>query len=133
MRKVVIMRGLPGCGKTTTARNLLANQKGIICSADDFFVNDKGVYVFDQRYLKQAHKACKVKFWNSLDNYDLIIVDNTNTQHWEYAWYQEAATVANYEIEIMPMAFRSIEEMTRDNKHGAPKDAIIRMKERWEA
>ena len=36
MGKVYIMRGLPGCGKTTRAKELV--EKGVILSTDDFFM-----------------------------------------------------------------------------------------------
>ena len=48
-RHVVIMRGLPGSGKSHVAkalRNAMGDRglSAVVCSADDFFVSDSGRY-----------------------------------------------------------------------------------------
>ena len=64
--KLIIMRGIPGSGKTTLARKIedLAMRSGYkitgICSADDYFVKN-GKYVFDGKKLGEAHKFCQSK------------------------------------------------------------------------
>jgi hypothetical protein len=61
-----VMRGLPGSGKTTLAQSMVksyteAGKKGVICSADDFFVDNRGKYNFDMTRLSEAHEHCRLK------------------------------------------------------------------------
>ena len=56
--ELILLRGLPGSGKSTLAKVILQNRLGDepeVLSADDFFVNDDGEYVFDELGLQ-----CKV-------------------------------------------------------------------------
>ena len=50
---LVLMRGLPGSGKSTKA-NKIAGEKGIVYSTDDFFMVD-GKYVYDVKMIGEYH------------------------------------------------------------------------------
>jgi tRNA uridine 5-carbamoylmethylation protein Kti12 len=105
-KAVVVLRGLPGCGKSTLAR-LLANaarSRGIsvgICSADDYFVDAIGEYRFNPLMLDMAHQDCRDRFdamleSNPMDERDpdavrFIIVDNSNIDFREYDHYRMEA------------------------------------------
>jgi len=61
-----VMRGLPGSGKSTLAKSMVksyndAGKKGVICSADDFFIDNRGKYNFDMTRLSEAHEHCRLK------------------------------------------------------------------------
>lgn len=87
---VVLMRGLPGSGKSSFVEQLVerATQLGInsaVCSADNFFYDENGMYHFDARELSSNHGKCFSKFKyhlragaGTLGFVKLIIVDNTN-------------------------------------------------------
>jgi len=50
-RKCVIMRGLPGSGKSYLAKKIASEWKdgeSVVLSTDDYFMNEKGEYVFDK-------------------------------------------------------------------------------------
>lgn len=108
MITVHIMRGIPGSGKSTTARKLATGPE-YICSADDYFVRD-GKYSFDPAGLHLAHRACLVKFLSLLarnrDNHPFddtdIVVDNTNIRLWEYEPYMLAAYAAKARVKVYP-------------------------------
>jgi signal recognition particle GTPase len=60
-RMLVVMRGLPGSGKTTLAETIVeyAGEMGadcMICSANDFFMQN-GVFQFNADDLGRAHDA----------------------------------------------------------------------------
>jgi len=53
--KLTLIRGLPGSGKSTLARKLDA----IHIEADQFFIQQNGVYLFNPKKLKAAHEWCQ--------------------------------------------------------------------------
>lgn len=132
--KMILMRGLPGSGKSYRAKEL-AGENGVVLSTDDFFMVD-GQYKFAPKFLPAAHA------WNQ-QNADLImaskvetvVIDNTNTQLWEMRPYVELATKHGYDIEIRhsctPWA-TDAEECFKRNTHGVPLEAIKRMRDRYQ-
>ena len=111
MGKVVILSGVSGSGKSTTARKLWNElEPGTYCrvvSADDFFMVE-GVYKFDPTKLSEAHGKCFRDFIAELQpnavgkyNHDLVVVDNTNTTSEEIAPYILGAQAFGWEVEIL--------------------------------
>ena len=135
MPRLVIMRGLPGSGKSTLARKLAGNS-GIICGADDYFYDEKGVYQFNPSLLPKAHGACKQKVKTAMEKgISPIIVDNTNTRRSEYRQYVAMAEEHGYNIEFAvpntPWAW-NVEELARKTTHGVPIETIQKMYDRFE-
>ena len=61
---LILLRGLPGSGKSTLGdvilyTNQLTNQD--VLSADNFFIDKNGEYVFDGAKIKEAHNNCQQK------------------------------------------------------------------------
>jgi hypothetical protein len=86
-RVVVIMRGLPGAGKSTRAAQLAARAaarqlSADVHSTDAFFVDAAtGVYAFNPELLGAHHAANQAAFRGSIAaGVDVVIVDNTNIQ-----------------------------------------------------
>lgn len=95
MKQVIIMIGVSGSGKSTKAREYCSEYpalSSVICSADDFFLDNEGNYNFDASKLGRAHDACFKKFQDALKNdIDVIVVDNTNLLVSSIRPYVEAA------------------------------------------
>lgn len=141
MKKVFIARGLPGSGKSTRVREMSREYleqgiSSIVCSSDHFFECYLcGAYNFDASKLRFAHQWCQEKFRNAVANgVEAIFVDNTNVTAKECRPYVEAALAASYKIAflepITPWAF-DVDQLTRRNQHGVPREAIERMLGRW--
>jgi len=64
----------------------------------------------------------------------LCIIDNTNTQHWEYEKYVEAAKENGFMVQIISIDWKQedIPLYAERNSHGVPEEAIQRMADRWE-
>jgi len=142
MKKLVMMRGLSGSGKSTMARKFLdeatyldAGDKAIF-STDDYYTGDVGLYVFVPALIGKAHawnqQRCNAAMY---DGVSLIIIDNTNTQQWEMKPYLALAEKYGYEVEYLIPTTEwawDVDECARRNTHGVPRDAIQRMKDRFE-
>lgn len=133
MKKLYIVRGLPGSGKSTFAEALVSSDF-LVCEADKYFIVD-GEYKFDATKLKQAHEWCRNKvetyMKDSLVNdqfYREIAVSNTFTQEWEIEAYYKLAEQYGY------MVFSIIVENRHGgvNEHGVPADKLEQMKNRFE-
>ena len=124
MRQLVLLRGLPGAGKSTFA-NLLG---GIHVEADQYFMQD-GEYKFDASKLKQAHNWCKLRVEHSMeDGANKITVSNTFTQEWEMDTYFELAEKYGYQTSCLIVENRH----GGVNIHGCPDDKIEQMRNRFE-
>merc|ERR1719320_2306238 len=85
---LIIIRGLPGAGKSTLARAIekFFGPRSILCSEDDAHWDaSKGRHVFDKRKHKQSKIECKMKVERCIDEtYPIIVVDNCHATHWSY-------------------------------------------------
>ncbi|XP_030349214.1 NEDD4-binding protein 2 isoform X3 [Strigops habroptila] len=96
---LVLLRGVPGSGKSYLARTLLEdNPGGVILSTDDYFYK-YGQYQFDPSCLGEAHdwnrKRAKEAFEMRISP---IIIDNTNIQAWEMKPYVTLAQQFKYKV-----------------------------------
>ncbi|KAF1326250.1 putative muts-related protein involved in mismatch repair, partial [Globisporangium splendens] len=139
---VVILRGIPGSGKSTLGREIAAiakhrNASCAIFSADLFFIGARG-YEFDAKKIGHAHNDCKKRFQNALfkNSTNILVVDNTHTQYWEYEGYAELALQHGCRLQILEMTCPDLStciQMAKRNSHGVPVAKVIQMYLRWEA
>jgi predicted kinase len=130
---VVVLRGLPGTGKSTYAEKHYND--AVVCSADSFFVNEEGKYEFDSRKLPQAHQHCLHLFIEAVINGEkVVVIDNTNTCIWEYENYIFLAEKLGYQIQVIRIRFEKsdIPVLEKRNIHNVPIFAIEQMFERFE-
>ncbi|XP_065554670.1 NEDD4-binding protein 2 [Lathamus discolor] len=133
---LVLLRGVPGSGKSYLARILLEdNPGGVILSTDDYFYKH-GQYQFDPNCLGEAHdwnrKRAKEAFEMRISP---IIIDNTNIQAWEMKPYVTLAQQFKYKVMFRePGTWWKFKpkELERRNIHGVSKEKIKRMLERYE-
>lgn len=139
---VHILRGLSGSGKSTWARHLNAEVSPIaVCSADHHFTSwETGCYNFNPKELRYAHQKCFDRFRYALRNDDLfraVVVDNTNTQVWEFAQYVEWALDAgvpakHIKIHEFNQHLLTDAELAERNIHAVPEQSIRAQRSRWE-
>ncbi len=143
MGRVVILSGVSGSGKSTSARKLWNDlEPGNYCkvvSADDFFMVD-GEYKFDPTKLSDAHGKCFREYISVLNDgvhtasgfkssYDLVVVDNTNTTAVEIAPYILGAQAYGWEVEILTVMCETeadIKACAARNAHGVSFEGVLR-------
>ena len=127
-KKLYIVRGVPGSGKSTFAKSLVGDKDYCHKEADMYFIDSVGNYKFEPSKIKDAHAWCKeeIEFVMKYEH-SPVVVSNTFTQEWEMDAYYELAKQYGY------MVFSIIVENRHDgsNQHNVPAEAIQRMKDRF--
>lgn len=102
-RRLVIMQGAPGSGKSTMARKIAEAQPetlSTIFSTDDYWLANPDVYAFDAAKLGQAHRWNEGRVRNAMEHeIGLIIVDNTNVLRSYVLPYEQLAVQHGYSVE----------------------------------
>jgi len=126
-KTLIILRGIPGCGKSTFAR-MIADEPGCICTADDYFMKN-GQYLWEPSQLGAAHSACVAKCERLMQmQVANVILANTSTTQKEMNPYYEIAQKYDYKV------FSLIVENRHGgiNEHNVPEASLQKMKERFD-
>jgi predicted kinase len=126
MKTLYIIRGLPGSGKSTYAKEL-----GVpYFEADQFFYDKDGNYNFDTKKLNSAHNWC----WNQIANTkgqgiytsESFAISNTSTKLKEFKHYIELGRAYGFRITIIEL------KTSYGSIHNVPEATIEKMKARWQ-
>ena len=103
-KQVYLMRGLPGCGKSHTARRL-AGDRGMVLETDQYFYtqvgNDPASYDYSEDLLPQARKWILTKFREALSNgISPIVIDRGNGLNPETRDFAICAVEHGYRVEL---------------------------------
>lgn len=133
---IYCVRGCPGSGKSTLVNALQQLSGGIICSADHYFINEDGEYIFDRDKIGAAHRACHNKCVEAIrDDHTFIYIDNTNTTAKEAKVYYQLALKHKYNfciIEPFNDDARNIDALVSRNTHNVPRSTIEKMLRRFQ-
>lgn len=88
--KLVIIRGLPGSGKSTTAKHFAHD--GYKHYEADMYFERSGVYQFNPARLQEAHNWCQTSAATALYNGNPVVVSNTFTTFKEVQPYLNLIT-----------------------------------------
>lgn len=126
---LILLRGLPGSGKTTLAQFLSENGKYPVYSIDDFFTDkETGDYSFDYKNNHLAYKQCESNVKIALENaIEKVIVHNTFTIAWEIEPYFKMAAEKNYKVFVV-----TVENYhSSKNIHNISSEQIEKMAEKY--
>ena len=128
MKNLILLRGVPGAGKSTTADAITDIKSGIL-SADMFFEDENGNYNFDGSKLRQAHQWCQDQVKDRMKwGKTPIVVANTFTRAWEMEEYFKLAGEYGYMVHSLIVENRHDGE----NVHSVPAEKVQEMKDRFE-
>lgn len=144
MRRLIIMRGLPGCGKSHWVRQFCVEGQTSVCvvSADTYHYVQQPprpdgtlvppVYEFKPENVRAAHDNCFREFLGVVaEGWDVVIVDNTNISAWEIAPYLRYGEVMGLDVEIVWLRV-PVETCIARGLHGVPRETYAKMAERLE-
>jgi predicted kinase len=124
MKSLYLLRGIPGSGKSTIAKQIVGDKDYCHKEADMYFVDRDGNYNFNPSHIKSAHEWCQseVEFLLQYEH-SPIVVSNTFTQEWEMTPYYELAQKYGYTV------FSLIVENRHGgvNEHGVPYEKLEQM------
>lgn len=126
MPELLIVRGIPGVGKSTYARAYVDEHSYTHLEGDMYFVGADGVYRFDYDKLGEAHAWCRAECEAAMQRRENIVVSNTFCTHREMNPYLRMAQRHGYTVRVVALKheYGSI--------HNVPPDRMQRFRDRWE-
>lgn len=128
MRDLILLRGLPGSGKTTLAGVLSEGGKYPVFSVDDYFTDTNGRYCFRFQDNHLAYKQCEDRVRNAMhEGFPTIIIHNTFTMEWEMEPYFKMSVENGYRVHVVTVENRH----GSDNLHDIPVEQVERMRAKY--
>jgi len=124
-KTLILIRGLPGSGKTSFAELLSEDGKYPVFSVDSYFTNkDTGEYRFNYKENHLAYKECEQNAKQAMESsVEKIFVDNTFTLDWEIEPYFKLASSYGYSVFTLTLENRH----NGENVHELTDEQLIKM------
>jgi predicted kinase len=145
MKRLYIIRGLPGSGKSYLTREIIniwmfgeveKPSKIVVASNDDFHIHPVRGYQWSMGTAEYAALWCRAKVAKAMfDDAPLIIVDNMHLTLKTFQPYLDLAAQFRYHVFIKQPATEwafDPEECAKRNVHKVPLEVIQKMLDSWQ-
>jgi len=131
MKELRILRGLPGCGKSSLAKKMKEEEGAVVFNNDSLLIHN-GVYKWTEEGAYEAHCVNQWLMSKAMrEGVPLIVLDNTNLLPYHCTTHVRLAKRFGYSFNVIevdtPWAL-DVEELARKNQHGVPASVIEEMK-----
>lgn len=125
---LILIRGLPGSGKTTLAKKLAAQHDMIHFETDQFFEDNSydGTYVHDRAKWSTYNKACFMATDAAMSDGKNVVVSNCFCSKASMTNYLTAAEKHNYQVLVL------VADGKYKSVRGLPDEAFEQIASRWE-
>jgi len=149
-KRMIIVRGLPGSGKSSIAVGLGVFADNV-CAIDDYWFRPDGTYDFNYDHVLKSyewnqHRVARIMVdidqrSEQLDGAEgglcktTIVIDNVNITFDEILPYARLAQMYHYSIELMEPQTEwryDVETCYKNNAHNVPYSTVLRMSREWE-
>lgn len=127
---LVIIRGLPGAGKSTLAKLLSEGRKYPVFSVDDYFTDKvTGAYQFNHTENHLAYALCEQNTRNAMQQgVSRIFIDNVFSMDWEIEPYFKMAEQYHYRVFVITVENRH----GNNNVHGITDEQLTKMAAKYQ-
>ena len=125
---LILVRGLPGSGKTKLAKLLSNSGEHPVFSVDQYFTDQDGNYTFDYSKNYLAYKACEENTAAAIEaGNKIILVEHTFTLDWELEPYFKMAKKYDCCLHVL-----TVENYHGgENVHEISNEQILKMAEKY--
>lgn len=128
-KTLYLIRGLPGSGKSTFAKELASSLGAHHCEADMYHIDDDtGEYLWKAENVHDAHRWCQEIAEHCMEwDHDNVVISNTFTTEKELKPYLELASRYDYRVVSLVVENRHGNESI----HGVPEETMQKMERRF--
>ena len=136
MKRLILIRGLSGSGKTEHAELIVGDHDDRAeVTVDRFFEDEDGNYAFDFSRIKEAYEWCKDETKLLLeDEYEIVVVHNSFTRKWEAEPYFDLAKEHGYDVQVISLYDGGLNDKDLSDRsvHGLSSHQISEQRKRWD-
>ncbi len=136
-KTIIVLRGLPGSGKTTLAETIHSLNKNISAIISlDTYRSETGVYVYKIEDIPILVARMMTDLRTHIkDGTKLIIVDNTHSRLEEFSETERIGKENGYKVHVINIEYENIEDLIerRNTDHKSISQAVFtHMINRWQ-